>query len=393
MKNILFLSLFLFITVNAFSQIKFEKGYIITIEGDSINVNIKNYDWRFTPESFKYQIEGSSDIKIATPETVKEFGIKNEFKYIQANIQIDKSSDNIEDITYEKNPQFVPESVFLKVILEGKSNLYEFSSNLFVRYFYKVNSEEIQQLVHRKYKSNDSRIITNVYYKQQILNDLKCDAINYKSVENIDYTLSDLKSVFTKYNACYNVSQNNFDNSTKKSKLNFTLRPGVSLSSLRYNDGNEGSSFDYKYTESYLTPRLGFEVEYVLPSNKNKWSVFVEPTLRFYKSDFLLFNRPYHVDYNSLELPIGVRHYLFLNTKSKIFINGAYIFDFDFKGNINSFLIINSTPNFALGAGYSFSDKYNVELRYHSKRNILNKYEYYTGFFKNTSLIFGWRIF
>jgi hypothetical protein len=40
------------------------------------------------------------------------------------------------------------------------------------------------------------------------------------------------------------------------------------------------------------------------------------------------------VNYSSIEIPVSLRHCLFLNNNSKIFINASYIFDFSSKSSI-----------------------------------------------------------
>jgi hypothetical protein len=52
-------------------------------------------------------------------------------------------------------------------------------------------------------------------------------------------------------------------------------------------------------------------------------------------------------------------------------------------------MILYSIPNIALGAGYSY-DKYGVELRYFTKRNVLADYDNWDSEYKNISLILSY---
>ncbi|MGB7842315.1 MAG: tRNA modification GTPase, partial [Salinimicrobium sp.] len=105
------------------------------------------------------------------------------------------------------------------------------------------------------------------------------------------------------------------------------------------------------------------------------------------------------VDYKSIEVPFGVKHYMFLNKKSSLFIDGLIIMDlslnskFDFKREFKSDLDIESGSNIALGFGYNYDRKFSVELRYHSSRDLLTNYQSWDSEYKTVSLLFGYTIF
>jgi len=114
-----------------------------------------------------------------------------------------------------------------------------------------------------------------------------------------------------------------------------------------------------------------------------------------------------NIDYKSIELPVSIRHYFFLNNASKLFANVSYIFDFandsfiEFTDNDGSqldtyyFSTVKISPrrNFGLGFGYKFKDRYSLEMKYHTNRNILNNYSYWNPNYKTISLIFGYTLF
>lgn len=76
-----------------------------------------------------------------------------------------------------------------------------------------------------------------------------------------------------------------------------------------------------------------------------------------------------NVNSNLIEMPVGVRHYFFLNKNSKLFINASYIFDICSKSTIEYKRTDNSIYNLfesksnnvlGFGIGYKFKDKYNL---------------------------------
>jgi hypothetical protein len=127
-----------------------------------------------------------------------------------------------------------------------------------------------------------------------------------------------------------------------------------------------------------------------------------EPTYQYYSSEgnsvssgyYNEINYHYTPDYQSIELPVGLRHYFFLNDDFKIFANVSYILDFPINSSlVKDFEISSSASNQALGVGLKFMDKYAMEIRYHTKRNILNGYQVWESDYNTTSVIFGYSLF
>ncbi|WP_310468051.1 outer membrane beta-barrel protein [Chryseobacterium sp. JUb7] len=165
------------------------------------------------------------------------------------------------------------------------------------------------------------------------------------------------------------------------------------------------STTDDTKFDNKIAFRIGAEFEFVLPFNKNKWALFVEPTYNYYKTEIetTMYPGTYFeqkskrsVDYKSLEVPFGIRHYFFLNDKSKIFVNAAYLIDFNFKSNIKYDYLdleVNSGNNLILGAGYKYNDKFGVEFRVGTPRTLLRNYMVWDSDYTTMSLIFGYTLF
>jgi hypothetical protein len=156
---------------------------------------------------------------------------------------------------------------------------------------------------------------------------------------------------------------------------------------------------------------FGIEAEFILPFNKNKWAISVEPTYQNFKSNMTqivdynsgfpdVFNN--NINYSSIEIPLSLRHYLFLNNNSKLFINVSYVLDFPMNStfiyrnnnpNISERKIDATMPNMASGIGCKFNNKYSCELRYQSSRNIVSDYVNLNSKYSTLSLIFGYSIF
>lgn len=154
---------------------------------------------------------------------------------------------------------------------------------------------------------------------------------------------------------------------------------------------------------------LGIEAEFILPFNKNKWGLLIEPTYHNYKNEKTYeLLRPFlpttlvtaSIDYKSIELPIGIRHYFYLGDESKIFINALFTIDVLLNSKLNytrengshlgSIDIFKINNNFSFGAGYKYNNKYSIELRKHFKRDILRMNSLHISDYNSISLIFGY---
>ncbi|OVE57413.1 tRNA modification GTPase [Chryseobacterium mucoviscidosis] len=387
------------------AQIKFEKGYFVNNSGQRSEVLIKNLDWKSNPTEFEYKTdESSAETKKESIKNIQEFGVDNEQKYIRKSVMIDLSSDQLQEMSYEKKPNFTEKTVFLKYIIDGKADLFYYEHDDLERFFFSVNDSEVKQLVYKPYYIESSSIGYNEEYKKQILDNLKC-GIDLTEINRLNYKSKDLTKIFLKYNECSDGSAVNYDkNYEKRDLFNLTVRPGINFSSFEmtndYYPTNENSKFGNK-----VSFRIGVEAEFILPFNKNKWALFAEPTYQYYKTEkesTIYQGQPFEaksirsVDYKSIEIPLGVRHYFFLNDKSKIFINAAYIIDIEMKSNIRydySTLKISSGNNFAFGVGYNYNNKFQVEFRTSTNRNLMQNYLNWTSKYQTSSVIFGYTLF
>ncbi len=397
MNKHLLLFLVLTLSLNSYSQITFEQGYYINNSGQKTDCLIKNVDWRNNPSQFKYRLSNNSEIQLGTIKSVKEFGINNKTKYVRSFVKIDQSSENINILSYERAPSFTEETLFLKVLVEGKANLYQYEDGILIRYFFSKESSDIEQLVYKSYKTKNNKITENNSFKNQLWNDLKCPTFKIDMVENLKYKKSDLIDFFIKYNDCTKEGYINYEKKQKRDLFNLNFRPGFNTSSL--STRNSVSSRKNTDFDNELTFRFGLEAEFILPFNKNKWAIIFEPTYQYFKSETELYtNEGVEADYQSIELPIGIRHYFFLGENSKIFINGSLhiaelsmnsLIDYDYSSDLE----IKSRNNLAFGLGFKYKDTYSLELRYLMAREILGDYVHWASEYQTFSVILGYSIF
>lgn len=407
-KQLPFLFIILF-GIQGFSQISFEKGYYINNSDQKIECEIKNIDWKNNPTEFEYRQSENGMLQVESIKSVKEFGIYNTSKYIRKIIYMDRSSGNINNLTIEKKPILNEEEIFLKVLVEGKTNLYKYVDGSLIRYFFSpVDNPNIEQLIYKRYKTSSGDIGKNNKFRQQLWDNLKCSTITMSQVESLEYNDKSLITFFSKYYTCNHLDFVIYE-TPKKDLVNISLRPRINYSSLMI----ENPLYIYSSRDTDFGNKLGvgfgIEVEYVLPYNKSKWAVLIEPTYQNYKEEKIkeegISPRKVEVNYNYFELPLSLRHYFFLNDNSKLFVNASYVFVLstnsliEFKRNDNSIIdtldIDQFKNHFAFGMGYKLNDKYSLEIRYHTSIEILSVYAttYWKSEYNNISLIFGYSLF
>jgi hypothetical protein len=406
MKKLLLLLLTAILSFNGYSQVTFEKGYYINNAEQKIDCLIKNSDGNNNPTYFEYKLSENSESVNADIKFVKEFGIYNNSKYIRRTVKIDKSSKDLSNLSRDNNPVFVEEVLFLRVLIEGKSNLYFYRNDELQRFFYNKDNSNIEQLVYKKYLDPENEVRTNNLFRQQLWIDLKCPTIGMKKLEHLEYKKSSLIDFFIEYNKCDNSDFINYEGKEKKDLFNLTFRMHLNNSSLSVQNSSINVNTDFG---NEISLGFGVEAEYILPFNKNKWSISVEPTFQYFKSEKTTEVSNVSggkliatVDYSSIELPLSARHYFFLNTNSKIFINASVVFDFSSKSSIEykrannsnyNTLEIKGGNNLGFGMGYKFKDKYSLEMRYQTSRNILGDYVYWSSNYNKLSIIFGYSLF
>ncbi|WP_159020798.1 tRNA modification GTPase [Algibacter sp. L3A6] len=407
MKNQILFLLIVILSFNSFAQISFEKGYYIDNSNQKNNCLIKNIDWKNNPTEFEYKLSENIEPKTLTIKEIKEFSINNISKYVRSTVNIDRSSESLSKLSEDKNPIFKEEELFLKVLVEGKANLYQYVDNNLKRYFYNKDNSNIEQLIFKSYKLNESEARKNNRFRQQLWSNLNCSNFKMSKIEGLNYKKNDLLKYFIEYNKCYNNSSTNFEAKQKKDLFNLTLRPRLNSSSLSTQNSSSGSnSVDF---DNEIGFGFGIEAEFILPYNKNKWAIAIEPTYQSYKSEKTTNTDNVSggeliasVDYSSIEIPLSLRHYFFLNNNSKIFVNASFIVDISSNssiehkrndGSIVNLFEIETRTNLGLGVGYKQNDKYSLEIRYQTSREVLGNYTSWDTDYNTLSIIFGYSIF
>ena len=284
-KQLLFILIAIFISLQGYSQITFERGYFIDNSDQRIDCHIKNIDWKNNPTEFEYRLLQQDQVKKATIESVKEFGIDNGSKYSREIVEMDRSKDDFDNLDFSRNPTFKEEEVFLKILVVGQANLYSYEDGNLTGYFYKWEDSKIQQLVHKFYRISHNRIGENTRFRQQLLNNVNCKSFPTDKVEKVEYEKNDLVDYFVEYHKCMDLEFSNFENKYKRDLVKFNIHINSSI----YYRRSDGSAITSLELES--RPSLALGVGYW---NKDKYGLELRYQIgREVLSNFIILSSSY----------------------------------------------------------------------------------------------------
>ena len=381
MKKITLLICLTIFTLTAYSQ-KTQSGYYINSSNQKITGEFMEGDF-FNPNALRFKASGKSFEKLDLDNTI-EYGIADDYKFIKRTLLVDNSNLNINQLSQNRDANWVQETLFLNVIVEGDASLYSSKYNGVQKFFYSVGSKGIdtKQLVYKQYMSKGNStsyaVKDNNEYKQQLYVDLRCP--EDKPIDDflaLSYDIKDLKKIFTGYNSCAKSDYIVYDNKTgNKLKINYTVFAG--LHSTKFGLSSVPAPPESSTNINYA---LGFELGVILPSQK--FGLFLRADYekisseashrrgRQWGDDILT---TYSMNTDLLNFSIGPRYFFNISEKHKIFIDAGLQMSFPLGGDLssNNFILIplGNSFSFTGGVGYDFNNKFGVELRADSNKDF-----------------------
>ena len=187
MKSRLIFAFFILAITAVQSQILFEEGYIIENNGNKINCLIRNVDWKNNPTRFRYKLTDAGTTQTIDITQANEVGIIGKTIFKKFRVAIDKRSYLTSSLNLDREPEFHEELLFLRLLVDGEAKLYMYENGNLIRFFYRVNDSDPEQLIYTKYKSGEGRILENLYYKSQLSAILNCNEITSQDIDRTQY--------------------------------------------------------------------------------------------------------------------------------------------------------------------------------------------------------------
>jgi hypothetical protein len=209
-------------SISTVAQRKFTKGYFVKTSGERTEAEImlKSMDRRDCPKGFEYRASAKEQAVEADVTQIKELGLSDGSIFRQFTVNMDRSSDNVNRLNTERNPEFKSETLFLRLLVDGKAMLYVYDEGNLHRFFFSLDGAPLEQLVYKRYNipppeapvplgvNSPREVGTNENFKQQILNALKCKDIGMKEIERLDYKQKPLTKIFVTFNKCIGSPRN-----------------------------------------------------------------------------------------------------------------------------------------------------------------------------------------
>jgi hypothetical protein len=283
MRNKIFtFLLFLSIGFNTriFAQVTFEKGYIVKNDGNKVECLIKSFERLESPTKviFKLNPEDHRDTQLEIEE-VKEFAIYSFGTFYRYEGDLDFSSQKINTFSDHKAPDFKPVKIFVRRIVQGQANLFEYIGNELKLYFLNVENGPIYQLIYKQYTAiSGPEIVENKYFIGQLRALLNSGNLSGFNFESINYNAKSISDVVFKYNGISN------ENIVKSTSPKFNSKPIFNL--FVYIGGEATNNRIHYYYDfeknSFFSPAYigGMSAEYIFPFYKNKIGIISDV---FYK--------------------------------------------------------------------------------------------------------------
>ncbi|WP_411031948.1 outer membrane beta-barrel protein [Spongiimicrobium sp. 3-5] len=397
-----FLLLFLVFTVTTITaQTEFDSGYFISDNNKKIDCLIKNEKWLSSPKRIFYKIKPNGESQYFTVKNVKEFAVYGESVYRRATGDFPITNAGLKNDEANPNIKLAAKTEFVRQLVSGKAQLYVYSDGNGAVYLYKKDNGPIVPLIFKRYVASDNlEIRENNAFRRQLLEHLACD--KPEMIQRTKYSKKSLIQFFKKYNTCVGIDVGagvegiTLDSTGTGTKSKFSL-------SLNLWAGAQEHSFDLEIFndnqnyKSETTLKLGAELEGILPFNNNKWSVFLGTYYSNYETEYspimgevLFFGDEFrfNMDLTILENMFGLRHYMFLDKKNSLFLEGGVTLDFlinsTFNNNISevsndpfviadlrAFRTRDQSLGIGAGVGYNYNKWLYFRLNYHIGQDVV----------------------
>ena len=275
------------------AQENYVSGYMINKNKDTIKGYIDYKNWKFPPKKIYFKKTLAENSRLFNPNNIQEFGVAEDI-YVSAVVESENSLSKTNRLTKEREPNITLDTTFLQALVQGEKSLYFYKNEIGKENYYLKNDDKFELLVQKKYTTNqgDKRVIAeNKKYRSQLrLYLYDCPSIQQK-IRKTTYTYSSLMKLFDAFYECSNIAPN-YAVYKEKVLTKFGLVAGITSTSLNFT-GDEGFAYltEPKFNSS-INPTFGVSIEFILPRNLKKWSLYNELL-------FTSFN--YEATYNDFE--------------------------------------------------------------------------------------------
>lgn len=326
-RKIILLAIISFISIGLYGQQEINKGKIFTSNGILIGfINTSTYDE--TPQSFQFStIEAGPFNSISIADITKveyENGTLFEKKEVHIKI-VSKDYLNRSKEDYIGGDS-INGLVMVQRLLSSKLSLFVLrDKHTFLHFFYTEdeNSASLSELIFHPFVTDKSVIKKDAAFKNQLSflqSKFGCSTLNSSAIENGEYEIRSLISIFQKINSCTGTPVVlNYTKKTTKLQVGFEVLGGIQL------------FINNSQTAGKITPIIGGSLSFGNGRNKKSISLFWDLTAMPFNGSITTLdgNNKTLETYHTVLLQTGPRVRVYVsNTKVLPYFEGSFSFPF-----------------------------------------------------------------
>lgn len=308
----------------------FQKGYIITLRGDTINGLVAAGKWKRNPKTVSFKKLLQEQSKSFDPLSIQRFYVGDRL-YVGAVVQ--RSTNSGSDANkISPEVEYQKDTVFLQVMIEGNKNLYHLNDEDGRDHFFITDDEgNYQALIYKFYYFDDDgeqKLLANDQYRRQLIRYFSgCPPLS-KVILKTKYKTTDLLELFNKYFRCDEGADKSYIQEQDISWIYPGLIIGFSHTKLIFKSDHPYfdhlSKADFKPSYNITA---GIQADLIFPTNKRLWSINNELMYYAFNAKGTLSSYVNEEQYKNIYSTFDFR-YLKLNTllKYKIEAHKGYFF-------------------------------------------------------------------
>jgi len=334
------LSLLILTQFNATAQRNFKPGYIIALNGDTTKGFVDYKEWNQNPKIISFKITEQAPIQQFSVSNAAGFGVYQLEEYKRYIGPISLNVVELQELINSKDTRTATDSVFFKVIAEGKYiTLFKYTDYLKERFFVSEGKSSPFELKYYRYlDSKNTTVITEKTYGQQlqrlIITHRAGDIGLIQKTQAIEYKLKDLEKIVYAINGLEKAPPKTISDQTG---TQFFIGLAAYASHINYKES-------YITSNTSVLPQLNAGLNVFLNNNVRKSFFRAEINLTGSTVDALFgsYNTVYGQSssyrYTHSQLAISVSPQLFVNAYNtdnlKAFIGGGLAYSYNKTTNV-----------------------------------------------------------
>jgi len=351
--------LLFFVSKNLFAQEKFEPGYIINTQNDTIRGFVDYRNWSKNPEEIGFKTSFQGESKFYGLKDILGFYVHDEH-YEKAIVKVDVSPYKSNQLSESPVPQIQIDTVFLMAVVNGPKSLYYLKDKSDKTHLYIMKGKDFELLAFYQYKlvrADQSGIITVDGFKQQLQEYLGNCPSTDSGLRTLSYSKNRVAKLFNHFYEACDSSNPVYVQKKEKVLLQTGILAGLSATKIKF------SGINHPYlTEPSLAlskqAAAGVFLNLVFPRTQRKLSlyndlIFTSMKVRSHSEEHTSAD---DYSFSDVTLKYG---YLKLTNMVRYKLVSKESFDFFVNAGISNGLLISET-NSRRKETYFFSNQGNV---------------------------------